>query len=186
MSSFDNITPSNTKPTESVEEFLANNLSSEQKEVSDFLKDFNSDAYDLYRAGIYHFINKDFPFRNLILACCFFELTNVFIETDEEEYKEQFKTALRSMEFSKQNKDRDKVIDEIVENKTVWEEIKKLNIRKDKLQCFAKKYHPKIKENELNVMINSVEKAIKSFHKARHWNKTKPNPNTIDYNDSIA
>ncbi|MCA6072838.1 MAG: hypothetical protein LE178_04810, partial [Endomicrobium sp.] len=184
MSSFDDRTPSNTKPIEYVEEFLAKKLSREQKEVSDFLKDFNSDAYDLYRAGIYHFINKDLPSRNLILACCFFELTNVFIERDEEEYKKQFRTALESIEFGKQGEKRDEIIDWIVKNGTVWREIEKLENQRYRLQCFAKQFRPKIKEDELNLMINNVKKARNDFHDRRHWNKTKSS--TVDYDNSIG
>jgi hypothetical protein len=97
----------NTSP-DSVDEFLSHNVSSNQKEILEFLKRFDLDAYNLYKAGIYHFLNKELPMRVLILSHCFWELSSVFSETDVNKQKvnmqETLKEALEHIDFEKRIK----------------------------------------------------------------------------------
>jgi hypothetical protein len=174
MSEFDIQMPSNTPPPDSIEEFLAKNLSSSQKEVLEFLcKNLGDDAYKLYKAGIYALKNKDFPAREMVMSCCFYELTNVFIQTDENEYKKQLRKALQTLEFGQKGYNQSQVIEDIVNNKKVWDEVKKLANNNYKLNCFTKQFLLTIKEEDLDSMINNVLKARRYSHSNRHYNKTK-------------
>ncbi|MDR2818007.1 MAG: hypothetical protein LBB37_01025 [Endomicrobium sp.] len=80
MSNFDMQNFTNTSP-DSVDEFLSHNVSSNQKEILEFFKKFNTNAHDLYRAGIYILKKDEMKSAKASLVYhCFFELSNVFAE----------------------------------------------------------------------------------------------------------
>jgi hypothetical protein len=80
VSNFDMQNFTNTSP-DSVDEFLSHNVSSNQKEILEFFKKFNTNAHDLYRAGIYIFLKDEMKSAKASLVYhCFYELSTVFCE----------------------------------------------------------------------------------------------------------
>lgn len=159
-----------TECSESIEDFLKYSMSEKQKRICKFLNEISDHSLDLYKAGLYAFFKKDFPARCLVSAHCFNELINSLIRLAEQDCKEQFTTAIKSLDFVQKADNSEKDILGTIDK--VWSNVRVLQNERAKLYTFLKNYRPMANDNNILELVNKVKHYKESLQTVRHINAT--------------